>query len=112
MTRKPLLNAGFCVSALASQHRQRYLALQRIQVIAQRTACDRLPMTVGSQRLDLLLDPAQTDALAEVEIGLGGVAYPDARRHGDFDQIQRAVRFLEGCDARSKLLRNMLLHQL
>src|ERR1700723_4138312 len=112
MARKPLLDARSRVPAFASQYRQGDFALQRIEVVPQRTARDRLPVAIGREGFDLILDPREADWLAEVEVSLGGIADPDARGHGDFGQVQGAVQFLERGDARGQLFRYMLLQQL
>ena len=46
-----------------------------VQIVAQRAARHRLPMAVRGQAFDLFLDPRQADALAEVEIRPGRIAY-------------------------------------
>ena len=78
MRRAPAVDAGSGIAALAYEHRAGDLALQGVQVVAQRAAGDRLPVAVDRQSLDLLLDPGEPDALADVEIGPRRIADLDA----------------------------------
>src|ERR1700743_1753301 len=99
MAREPMIDPRPRLPALAFQHRQCDSALQRVQVLAQPAARNSLPMSVGRRRFDLLLDPGESDALAQIEIGAGCVADAYARRPRSLDQIQSAVQLLEGSDA-------------
>ena len=65
------------------------------------------------EALDLLLDPGEADALAEIEIGLGGIADLDARGHcATSTKSSAQCRCLERCDARRELFGYVLLDQL
>ncbi len=77
--------------------------------MVRRAAACHWPST--AEPIDLLLDPREPDALAELEVGLGGVhdGHAGGRRH--LDQIEGAVDDFEGRDARSELLRDTLLDE-
>src|ERR1700690_2409583 len=81
-------------------------------IVPERTARNRVPVSFGGQRLDLLFDPRKPDALAEIEIGASRVGYGELRRLRDLDHVERAVQGIERGDARRERLRYALLDEL
>ncbi len=73
---------------------------------------DRLPVALGRQGFDLVLDPGEADAFADVEIRLGREADLEAGRSRRFRQVQRTVQRLQRGNPRGQLFGNMLLDEL
>src|ERR1019366_1670844 len=92
MVLEPTIHSGARPFALARQYRARDFALQLIQVVAEGPARHGLPMSLCREGLDLILDPREPDALADVEISPCGESDVEPGGHRGFDQIQRAMQ--------------------
>src|ERR1700681_707014 len=69
-------------------------------------------MTFRRQTFDLFLDPRQADAVTEVEIRLGRIAYVKVRVQRDLDQVQCTVQHFQRGDSGGNIFGDALLDQL